>query len=90
MLKQIEISVDPKSGLKRDLDLKKKFSIQKIHGGAFFSPKDNFLTIPPQEVSIFPMYVKIPKRQKKGRMHIEFYSENSWGMTNIFKGGYCE
>ena len=73
---------DPKY---RDLDFKKKFSIQKIHGGALFSPKDNFLSIPPQEVFIFPMYIKIPRKEKKGEMHIDFYSENTWGMTVIYK-----
>jgi hypothetical protein len=69
----------------RDVDFKKKFGIQKIHGGAFFSPKDTSLIIPPQEVFIFPMYVKAPKGEKKGKMHIEFFSENSWGMTMIQK-----
>jgi hypothetical protein len=68
-----------------DLDFEKKFGVQKKHGGAFFSPKDISLTIPPQEVFIFPIYVKVPKEKKQGRVHIEFYSENSWGMTNIFK-----
>jgi len=64
---------------------KKEFSIQEIHGGALFSPKDNFLSIPPQEVFIFPMYIKIPEKEKKGIMHIDFYSENTWGMTVIYK-----
>lgn len=68
-----------------DLDFKKKFGIQKIHGGAFFSPKDNSLTIPPQEVFIFPIYVKVPKKEKEGKIHIEFFSESSWGMTMIYK-----
>lgn len=68
-----------------EFHFKKKFSIQKIHGGALFSPKDNFLSIPPQEVFVFPMYVRIPKKEKKGKMHINFYSENTWGMTVIYK-----
>ena len=68
-----------------EFHFKKKFSIQKIHGGALFSPKENFLSIPPQEVFVFPMYIKIPEKEKKGKMHIDFYSENTWGMTVIYK-----
>ena len=68
-----------------DFHFKKEFSIQKIHGGVLFSPKDNFLSIPPQEVFIFPMYIKVPKEEKEGIMTIEFYSENTWGKTEISK-----
>ena len=45
-----------------DLDFKKKFTIQRRHGGVMFDPKDNFLTVPPQEVFIFPMWVKVPDK----------------------------
>jgi len=69
----------------RDLDFKKKFKIQKIQGGALFDPKDNFLSIPPKEVFIFPMYVKIPKKKKRGNISIVFYSEDTWGMVRIKK-----
>ena len=68
-----------------DLSFKKKFGIQKRHGGVFFSPKDNSLTIPPQEVFIFQMYIKAPKKEKVGKVTVEFYSENTWGMTMIDK-----
>lgn len=67
------------------LSFKKKFSIQKRHGGVFFSPKDNSLIIPPQEVFIFPMYIKAPKKEKVSKVTVEFYSENTWGMTMIDK-----
>jgi len=67
----------------QDLSFKKKFGIQKRHGGVFFSPKDNFLTIPPQEVFVFPMYIKVPKKEIDREMHIEFYSESSWGKVVI-------
>jgi len=74
-----------------DEHFKKEFSIQKIHGGVLFSPKDNFLSIPPQEVFIFPMFIKAPKvlkepkKEKERKMEIEFYSENTWGKTVIEK-----
>lgn len=64
---------------------KKNFKIQKIHGGALFDPKDNFLSITPQEVYIFPMYIKVPKKKKQGKMSIVFYAENAWGIVRIKK-----
>ena len=66
-----------------DLDFKKEFNIQKRHGGVSFNPKDNFLTIPPQEVFIFPMWVKAPNKEEKRKMTILFSSENTWGMNLI-------
>lgn len=67
----------------KDLDFKKEFHVQKIHGGVAFNPKDNPLTIPPQEVFIFPMYVKVPNKEEEREMTIEFFSENTWGMNLI-------
>jgi len=74
-----------------DLDFKKKFAIQKRHGGIAFNPKESFLTIPPQEIFVFPMFIKAPKvlkepkEKKEHAMKIEFYSENTWGKTEIYK-----
>jgi len=65
------------------LDFKKKFHVQRRHGGILFNPKDNFLTIPPQEVFVFPMWVKVPNKEKEGKMEILFFSENTWGMNRI-------
>jgi len=69
----------------KDLDFKKQFSIQKRYGGVMFTPKDNFLTIPPQEVYVFPMYVTAPKEKDEYRLKIEFNAENTWGMNEIYK-----
>lgn len=69
----------------KDLDFKKEFSIQKKHGGAMFTPKETFLTIPPQEVYIFPLIIKAPDEGKEYRLHIEFNAENTWGMNVIYK-----
>jgi hypothetical protein len=68
----------------KDLDFGKEFSVQKRHGGVMFTPKENFLTIPPQEVYIFPMYVKAPKEEREYKLKIEFNAENTWGMNEIF------
>jgi len=69
----------------KDLDFKKQFSIQKRLGGVMFTPKDNFLTIPPQEVYIFPMYVTAPKEKGEYKLKILFNAENTWGMNEIDK-----
>jgi len=69
----------------KDLDFKKQFSIQKRLGGVMFTPQDNFLTIPPQEVYIFPMYVMAPKEKDEYTLKIEFNAENTWGMNEIYK-----
>jgi len=68
----------------KDLDFRKEFSIQERHGGIMFTPKENFLTIPPQEVYVFPMYVKTPKEEKEYKLKIEFNAENTWGMNEVF------
>ena len=63
------------------LDFKKCFSIQKVHAGVLFTPKDNFLTIPPQEWFVFPVVVDIPQCKLDSKVKVQFYSENSWGVT---------
>ena len=74
---------DPKYA---DLDFKKKFDVQKRHGGAVFTSKDNFLTIPPQEVFIFPMRIRVPKEETEDHLiEILFHSESTWGMNRIWK-----
>jgi len=69
--------------LYKDLDFKKKFDVQKRHGGIVFNPKDNFLTIPPQEVFVFPMYVRAPNKEVESEISILFFSESTWGMNRI-------
>jgi len=69
--------------MRKHLDFKKEFSIQQQHGGAMFSPKENFLTIPPQEVFIFPIFIKAPKKEDKYPLTIQFFAENTWGMNRI-------
>jgi len=66
-----------------DLDFKKKFDIQKRHAGIAFNPKENFLTIPPQETFVFPMWVKVPDKEEEREMTILFHSENTWGLNSI-------
>lgn len=65
------------------LDFAKRFTIQKVHSGILFAPNDNFQTLPPQEVFIFPCIIQVLKAKQKGRVTIQFFSENSWGMTVI-------
>jgi hypothetical protein len=63
------------------LDFKKSFRIQKTHAGVSFSPKENFLTMPPQEWFVFPVIVEISHCELDSKVEVEFYSENSWGVT---------
>ena len=67
------------------LDFRKKFSIQQEYGGVMFSPNENFLTIPPKETFVFPMFIKAPNEEKEYTLHIQFSAENTWGMTRIYK-----
>ena len=66
-----------------ELDFNKKFTIQTKHGGVAFTPKENFQSIPPQEVFIFPVLLRVPNIAKNGNIKIIFSSENSWGMKEI-------
>jgi len=63
------------------LDFKKSFRIQKAHAGVSFTPNDNFITIPPQEWFVFPVIVEISECELDSEVEVEFYSENSWGVT---------
>lgn len=63
------------------LEFKKCFSIQKAHAGVSFSPKENFLTMPPQEWFVFPVIVEISDCELDSKVEVQFYSENSWGVT---------
>lgn len=63
------------------LDFNKKYRVQKRHGGAAFNPKDNYLTIPPKEVFIFPIFVRVKETPIREKVTIEFSSETSWGKT---------
>jgi hypothetical protein len=66
----------------KGLDFEKKFTIQKQHSGAIFTPKDNFQTLVPQEWFLFPVIIKTPKELlDNSKFTIQFYSENSWGLT---------
>jgi hypothetical protein len=65
------------------LDFPKRFSIQKTHCGILFTPKDNFQTIPPQEVMIFQTILRKPINTQKGEVIIQFSSESSWGLREI-------
>lgn len=65
------------------LDFYKAYSVQKKHGGAAFNPKDNYLTIPPKEVFLFPVFVRVKKKPIREFVTIEFSSETSWGKTVI-------
>lgn len=71
------------NSLYKDLDFKKKISIQKRHGGVLFNPKDKFLSIPPQEIFVFPVWVKVPNKKAEREATIYFFSENTWGMVVI-------
>jgi hypothetical protein len=62
-----------------ELDFVKKFSTQKCNCAAMFAPKENFLTLPPQEWLIFPIIVQSPEKELVSRITIHFSSENSWG-----------
>ena len=42
-----------------------------------------YLTIPPQEVFVFPVYLKVPIDEKDGKIKILFSSENTWGINEI-------
>jgi hypothetical protein len=63
-------------------DFKKRFSIQKAHAGVVFSPKENFITMPPQEWFVFPVIVEVPECELDSTLEVQFYSENSWGVTH--------
>jgi hypothetical protein len=67
----------------KDLDFGKEFGIQKRYGGVIFTPKDNFLTVPPQEVYVFPMYVKAPNEEERYTLTVQFNAENTWGMNEL-------
>ena len=78
MHKQFKILPNTYRGYK-DLDFRKEFSIQERHGGIMFTPNENFLTIPPQEVYVFPMYVKTPKEEKdKQKRTIIYANKEAW------------
>jgi len=62
-------------------EFKKRFSIQKAHAGVSFSPRENFLTMPPQEWFVFPVIVEISDCKLDSKVEVQFYSENSWGVT---------
>jgi hypothetical protein len=64
-----------------ELDFKKTFRIQKAHAGVSITPNDNFITIPPQEWFVFPVLVEISDCELNSQVEVEFYSENSWGIT---------
>lgn len=77
---------DPQFGERlKKLDFFKTFAVQKKHGGAAFTSKDNFLTIPPQEVFLFPLFARLtkPVPKDKKHVHVEFSSESSWGITRV-------
>lgn len=65
------------------LDFPKRFTIQKTHCGIKFTPKENFQTVPPQEVLVFQTKIRKPKNLQKGEVTIQFSSENSWGLREI-------
>jgi hypothetical protein len=67
----------------KGLDFFKSFSIQKTHCGVVFTPKDNFQTIPPQEMLIFQTVLRKPKNMQTSEVIIQFSSENSWGMRKV-------
>lgn len=69
----------------KKLDFSKCFSLQKRHGGIAFAPKENCISIPPQEVFLFPVYLHVPASVPKEErwITVQFYSENSWGMTEV-------
>jgi hypothetical protein len=69
----------------KKLDFNKIYSVQKKHGGAAFSSKDNYLTIPPQEVFLFPVLVRIRKTPVRDFVLVQFSSETSWGITEVKK-----
>lgn len=62
-------------------EFKKCFRIQKAHAGVSFTPTENFLTMPPQEWFIFPVIVEISECELDSKVVVQFYSENSWGVT---------
>jgi hypothetical protein len=64
-----------------NLEFRRRFGIQKAHAGVSFSPKENFLTMPPQEWFIFPIIVEISDCELDSNIEVQFYSENSWGVT---------
>jgi hypothetical protein len=64
-----------------NLDFCKIYSVQKKHGGAAFNPKDNYLTIPPKEVFLFPVFVRVKRKPIREFVTLEFSSETSWGKT---------
>jgi hypothetical protein len=77
-----DFEIIPFSDLRyRGLDFEKRFTIQKGNSGVLFTPKDNYQTIPPQEWFLFPVIIKTPKHELDSRAEIQFYSENSWGLT---------
>jgi hypothetical protein len=66
------------------VDFHKKFSIQKRHGGAAFSPDDiRFHSFPPQEVLVFQIFVRLIGDTDRSYVTVQFSSEGSWGMTTI-------
>ena len=70
------------SGLYNGVDFKKSFSIQRKNNAVFFSPSKNFLSFPPQEVTVFPVWVKVYDKKGKGDVEILVHSETTWGMSS--------
>lgn len=52
------------------LEFKKRFSTQKAHAGVSFSPKENFLTMPPQEWFVFPVIVEISQCELDSKVEV--------------------
>lgn len=72
---------DPR--LYNQVDFKKIFSIQRKNKGILFSPLNNFISIPPQEVVVFPVWIKASDAKGKGDVEVQIYSESTWGMSSI-------
>lgn len=67
------------------IDFLKPFKIQKSYNGVRFTPSDdNFQSIPPKGCLLFPILLTSPKHGD-AKIETQFYSDNSWGMIQIFK-----
>ena len=65
--------------LYKGVDFAKKFVIQKKNQCIQFLPNDNYMTFPPCNNLIFPIWIKTPKEAGKYKVKTTLSSESTWG-----------
>lgn len=61
------------------IDFEKKFSLQRKNRCIQFLPNDNYITFPPCNHLVFPIWVNTPKKTGKYKISCSLSSESAWG-----------